>query len=280
MSELKPGHVASNDNVTLRYLEAGNGRPLLMLPAWSQSAEEYRFQLEGLSDHYRVIALDMRGHGDSDKPTYGYRISRMAKDVHEVMRALDLHDVTILGHSMGNSIIWCYWDLFGGERLSKIIIVDQSPMIVSNPRWSEEEKIAAGVLWDPLETTELANRFAYAEGPDPRLPFTSRMFNKDLAPELKELILACTVKMPLREAAALLYNHAHQDWRDVIPRITIPTLVIGGRVSNVPWRSQEWIASQIKGAKLRIFEEHEGGSHFMFIENPTEFNRLVAEFMA
>ena len=76
-----------------------------------------------------------------------------------------------------------------------------------------------------------------------------------------------------------MFNHAFQDWRDVIPRITLPTLAIGGRVSAVPWMSVEWTARQIKGAQLEIFEEEEGGNHFMFIENPDKFNRIIKEFM-
>ena len=76
-----------------------------------------------------------------------------------------------------------------------------------------------------------------------------------------------------------MLNHAFQDWRDVIPRLTLPTLVIGGRVSAVPWKSVEWIAHRIKGAQLEIFEEDEGGNHFMFIENSTKFNRIVSEFI-
>ena len=63
------------DGTKLSYLEAGAGKTLLMVPGWSQTAEQFKHQLEGLSDKYRVIALDMRGHGDSDKPTFGYRIS-------------------------------------------------------------------------------------------------------------------------------------------------------------------------------------------------------------
>ncbi|HIJ39662.1 MAG TPA: hypothetical protein HPP90_01090 [Deltaproteobacteria bacterium] len=70
-----------------------------------------------------------------------------------------------------------------------------------------------------------------------------------------------------------------QDWRDVIPRLSLPTLVVGGRVSAIPWKSVEWTARQVKGSRLEIFEEDEGGNHFMFIENPSKFNRIVADFI-
>ena len=104
--------------MTLRYHEAGAGKPLVMLPGWSQSAAEFKYQVGPLAKNRHVIALDMRGHGESDKPKSGYRISRLAADLREVLIALDLHDVDLLGHSMGCSVSWCYLDLFGAERLS------------------------------------------------------------------------------------------------------------------------------------------------------------------
>ncbi len=77
----------------------------------------------------------------------------------------------------------------------------------------------------------------------------------------------------------MLYDHATRDWRRIIPRINIPTLVVGGKTSLVPWKSQVWIANQIRGSRLEIFEESEGGNHFMFMENPQKFNRIVRDFM-
>jgi hypothetical protein len=58
------GRVTTSDGVNLHYLEAGSGKPILMIPGWSQTAEQFKYQLTGLSDRYRVIAVDMRGHGD------------------------------------------------------------------------------------------------------------------------------------------------------------------------------------------------------------------------
>jgi non-heme chloroperoxidase len=56
--------------------------------------------------------------------------------------------------------------------------------------------------------------------------------------------------------------------------------VIGGRVSLIPWKSIAWIAKQVPGAQLEIFEENQGGSHFMFVENPAKFNQIVSTFAA
>lgn len=274
-----PGQVTTNDGVDLHYLEAGSGKPILMIPGWSQTAEQFRYQLSGLSDRYRVIALDLRGHGESAKPDFGYKISRLAKDVHDVIHALDLDEVNILGHSMGASVIWNYYDLFGPERLAKLLLIDQMPMITSNPAWSEEERVNSGAIFDPQSLYETINALAGPDGVETTRGFIGNMVTKSISEEEKEWIIERNLTMPRQYAATLLYNHATQDWRDLIPRLDLPTLVVGGRVSVVPWRSQEWIARQVPGARLEIFEEEEGGNHFMFIEGHEKFNAIVADFV-
>jgi pimeloyl-ACP methyl ester carboxylesterase len=275
----QPGEVTTSDGVALRYLEAGSGKPILMIPGWSQTAEQFRHQLAGLSDRYRVIAVDMRGHGDSDKPAHGYKISRLAKDVHDMIHALDLDEVNILGHSMGSSVIWNYYDMFGPERLSKLLLIDQMPMITSNPAWSEEEKANAGAIFTPASLYETINALAGPDGVETTRGFIGNMVTKSIPEADKAWIIERNLTMPRAHAAALLYNHSTQDWRDLIPRIDAPALVVGGRVSVVPWRSQAWVAEQIKGARLEIFEEAEGGNHFMFIEGHEKFNDIVADFV-
>jgi non-heme chloroperoxidase len=273
------GHVTTNDGVNLHYLEAGSGKTILMIPGWSQTAEQFRHQLDGLSDRYRVIAVDMRGHGESDKPDFGYKISRLAKDVHDTIHALDLSEVNILGHSMGSSVIWNYLDLFGPERLAKLLLIDQMPMITANPAWSEEERQAAGAIFDPQSLYETINALAGPDGVETTRGFIGSMVTKAIPETDKEWIIERNLTMPREHAATLLYNHSTQDWRDLIPRIDLPTLVVGGRVSTVPWQSQAWIHEQIPGSRLEIFEEEEGGNHFMFIEGHEKFNQIVADFV-
>jgi non-heme chloroperoxidase len=278
-AEATAGHVTTNDGVNLHYLEAGSGKTILMIPGWSQTAEQFRHQLDGLSDRYRVIAVDMRGHGESDKPDFGYKISRLAKDVHDTIHALDLSEVNILGHSMGSSVIWNYLELFGPERLAKLLLIDQMPMITANPAWSEEERQAAGAIFDPQSLYETINALAGPDGVETTRGFIGSMVTKAIPETDKEWIIERNLTMPREHAATLLYNHSTQDWRDLIPRIDLPTLVVGGRVSTVPWQSQAWIHEQIPGSRLEIFEEEEGGNHFMFIEGHEKFNQIVADFV-
>ena len=79
--------------------------------------------------------------------------------------------------------------------------------------------------------------------------------------------------------ADLLFHHAIIDWRYLILTIRLPTLVIGGEASFFLPQTQRWIAEQIPGADCVIFGAEEGGSHFMFWENPAKFNAAVGAFL-
>ena len=273
------GYFTTNDGTRLHYIAAGSGKPLVMIPGWSQTAAQFRDQISGLSDRYRVIAIDMRGHGESDKPNHGYRIQRLSEDVHEFLTANGLTNVTIAGHSMGCSVIWAYWEQYGKDRLAKLILIDQMPMITANPAWSDKEKEDAGAILDKESLYSVTNALAGPEGVKTTEGFITGMFTKQYPREEVAWVIQRNLKMPREYAARLLYDHATNDWRDVIPLIDIPTLVVGGKASLVGWKSQVWIGSQIPGARVEIFEENEGGNHFMFMENPEKFNRIVKEFM-
>jgi pimeloyl-ACP methyl ester carboxylesterase len=78
----------------------------------------------------------------------------------------------------------------------------------------------------------------------------------------------------------LLFDHCAQDWRDVLPRIPVPTLVIGCDGSHVNPASQRYIADRIPEATLHVFPTTEASSHFPFLENPAAFNRVVGDFLS
>ncbi|HZP89047.1 MAG TPA: alpha/beta hydrolase [Burkholderiales bacterium] len=275
----KEAYFTTSDGVRLHYIEAGAGKPLVLIPGWSQTAAQFKAQLDGLSDNYRVIAIDMRGHGESDKPTYGYRIHRLSKDVHEFLTANGLTGVTLAGHSMGCSVIWGYWELFGHDRVAKLVLIDQMPMITANPIWSEQEKTDAGAILDKDSLYSVTNALAGPDGVKTTEGFIGGMFTKQYPPEQVAWVIQQNLKFPRPYAARLLYDHATNDWRDVLPRIDVPTLIVGGKTSLVGWKSQVWMGTQIPNSKVEIFEEAEGGNHFMFMENPEKFNRLVRQFM-
>ncbi|WP_299008970.1 alpha/beta hydrolase [uncultured Shewanella sp.] len=154
----------TNDNVKLHYLDIGEGQPIMMLPSWTLSTDIYQHQIITLSKKYRVIALDMRGHGLSEKVDYGYKIYRLAHDLYECLNHLNIQGATLLGHAVGASIILCYWELFGAEHIKKLILLDRAATPISNPNWSKEDIIHFGATSDTSTVSTLCHQIANGEG--------------------------------------------------------------------------------------------------------------------
>jgi pimeloyl-ACP methyl ester carboxylesterase len=271
--------ITTDDGVRLTLVEKGSGRPLVLVPGWSQTARQFAAQVEGLADRYRVLAVDMRGHGQPEKPAHGYKIQRLARDLKNVLDALGLEDAAVAGHSMGSSVMWCYWDLFGAHRIGSAIFIDQMPAITAMPSWTAEEKLVAGAIFDHASMPATIETLAGPQGAATTADFIGGMFTPAYPRDKVAEVVELNLQMPRALAAALLYNHATQDWRDVIPRVRWRTLVVGGKASFVSWQSQEWIHEQIPGSRLELFGADEGGQHFMFMENPAKFNALVKDFL-
>src|ERR1700716_719206 len=184
-------YFGTNDGVRLHYLEAGAGKPLVLVHGFSQTAEQFKFQIEGLRDRYRVIALDLRGHGESEKPNFGLKIHRLAQDLREALVAANARDVTLLGHSMGCSVIWAYWELFGADRLGKIVLTDEPPMLTSNPAGPPEEREAAGSIYTPASLWETANTLAGPDGEAIARAFFGSTMTRNCPEDGKEWMIRC-----------------------------------------------------------------------------------------
>jgi pimeloyl-ACP methyl ester carboxylesterase len=74
-------------------------------------------------NHQQVYAYDQRFHGDSDSPSHGFHVARLAADLRDFLTALQLTDVTVVGSSMGCAVIWSYVELFGPQRLRQAVFV-------------------------------------------------------------------------------------------------------------------------------------------------------------
>lgn len=270
----------ASDGAEMSYISAGKGKPIVMLHGWSQSAEQFKYQIPVFAEHYQVIAVDLRGHGESEKVSFGYRIARLSKDLQELIGALQLEKPHLLGHSMGCAIIWSYLDLFGLDEIDRLVLVDQAPLGTSRSHWNAQEVAESGAVF----TAEQLNAAVHALESSEAEAFTRNILASMVTPAMSkeqfEWIVECNLRCPRAIAATLLYNHLHMDWRDQIVRIRQPTLIIGGRKSMIPWRSQVWINQSISNSELEVFEAAEGGGHFMFIENPDKFNRRVLQFLS
>jgi non-heme chloroperoxidase len=272
--------VAMNDGAELSVIDSGTGPALVILPSWTNSAAQYHHQVTEFSRDYRVVAVDVRAGGLSAKVDYGLRISRFSTDLREIREQLGLNRMILMGHSMGCSIIWSYLDLFGPDDVDALILVDQAPTQLIQPAWTREEARAYGATQTADEVLQFASRFAGPQGVDWTWTRYRPLFTDAFPGDEFDWAVRESLKMPRGLAARLFLDHAMRDWRDVISRIRLPTLVVGAEMSVFPVASQEWIAGQIPGARLEVFAKEDGGSHFMCFENPKRFNQIVRDFLA
>jgi len=273
------GEVVMSDGAKIRYQERGSGAPLILLHGWSQSGAMFRHQLAGFSGKYRVIVPDLRGHGESPPPCGGLRMSRLGKDLQELMAHLRLDRAHLLGWSMGASVIWSFIDTFGTGSIDKLVLVDQPAMLTAWPSMSPSEIAECGALFSMQQIEDLHAGLRSSQGEEMRASFVRGMVTKTIGPDLLDWILTENSKTLLSVAAHLLWSHCGQDWRDVLTRIDRRTLVICGSVSHVDTRSQYFIQRQIPNAEIREFSATEGGAHFMFLEAPEIFNDAVMRFL-
>lgn len=271
----------TGDGVKLAYWEAGEGEPLIFIPAWSSNGAEYINVIYLLSRQYHVYVLEMRNHGLSDRVDYGNRISRYAMDVKEFNQHLGLKSAAYVGWSMGVSVIWSYIDLFGTQDIDKLVFIDQVPSIYSRDDWSEEERLNAGGMTNspeqlialltnaatPQEGTAAAKLLARATAMDSPFYRNSTGFTQTF------------IANNMSEAGRVLFDHITNDWRDVIShKINVPTAIFTGEYSdNVP--SQRWIAATIPDARLYIYGKKEQGDHFLALKNPFKFTEDLTAFL-
>lgn len=271
--------MVASDGAAIPYRIRGTGPALIMIHGWSQSGAMFQRQLDALSDKFTVIVPDLRGHGEAPDPGHGLRMARLGQDLSELMDHLKLHSATLLGWSMGVSVIWAYIDLYGTARVDRLIQVDQPAMLTILPTMDAAEAMECGALFTLAQLADLHTALLSPEGNTHRAGFVSGMVTKTIAPDLLDWIQAENTKTPMSVAAALLFSHCTNDWRDVVDRIDRPTLVIGGSVSHVNPSSQRYIHGRIAGSVYHEFPAEDGGAHFPFLEAPDAFNRVVSDFL-
>jgi len=276
--QVATGETFCADGTIIRHLEAGDGRPLVLLPGWSQTSQTFSQQLTTLAQSWRVLAVDHRGHGRSSVPHVGYHIHRLAADLREVFVAQGLDHIHLLGHSMGCAVIWSYLELFGDDRIASLVFVDQMPCALRNPNWTDARALEAGASMDA------AGLFAFTdllrgEGVDPRAEFLAEVTSPGIASGDLDWLVAQSLTVDRRHAAELIFDVATHDWRSLMPHIELPTLVIAGDSVNVPIASQRWISRQIPRARFARVGGRRGGTHFPFLENPNAFDAALSKFL-
>ncbi|MBA3043457.1 MAG: alpha/beta hydrolase [Gammaproteobacteria bacterium] len=271
----------TSDGVTLSYWEAGKGEPLIFVPGWSANGAEYINVMYLLAKKHRVIVLDPRNQGLSEKVEYGSRISRFGADLKELVDHLGIEKADFCGWSMGASVIWSYIDLFGTKTIRKAVFVDEPISIYSHSDWSEQERLDAG------GTTTSAEQMVagYTAGAPLNslvtdLKALQRSMLKDSPYFVNSGAFASVfVKTDPEATRRVLFDHVTNDWRDVLThKINVPVAIFSGEESsNLP--SQRWAASTIPDATLYSYTSAEQGDHFLMFKNPIKFTNDLTSFL-
>ncbi|WP_242691640.1 alpha/beta fold hydrolase [Desertivirga arenae] len=123
-----PGFVnktAAVNGVKLHYVEGGSGEPLICLPGWPQTWFSYHPIAIELAKSFKVIVVDIRGMGSSDKPGSGYDKKNMATDILELVKQLELETVNMMGHDIGGMVAMSFAFNYP-EFVEKLIVLDGS----------------------------------------------------------------------------------------------------------------------------------------------------------
>ena len=263
--------IGTSDGVTLHYTDEGSGPPVVLIAGFTASAETWELQRRPLlAAGHRVLGFDRRSHGASDNPAYGQRMARHGKDLRDLLDAAGLDQVVLVGGSMGASAIWAYYDLFGADRLRGIVTVDQTPKMVNDEVWPhgfygltrhnlgtffEDGVPDTGHGLPATESVERIGRLIEALGRVPRM-------SDARAPE----------------TWPLLQDHAEQDWRDVVARVSVPSLFIAGRDSQL-WPCEHAIAAAETNSRATALILDDCG-HAANIDQPDQVNEALLKFLA
>lgn len=101
-------HTARVNDVRLHYVIGGRGEPMVLLHGWPQTWYAWRNLMPALAEHYTVIAPDLRGFGESDKPLTGYDTATYAEDVYQLVRSLGYQKIFLVGHDVGVAVGYSY----------------------------------------------------------------------------------------------------------------------------------------------------------------------------
>ena len=243
----------------LHYLERGSGKPIICFHSTPASAEFYRPQLEHFGDDYRVIAVDLRGHGESEKPPGEYRISAFLDDYIELFEKLELEDFVLVGCSVGGIVAQLY-ALEYGDYLHGLVLIG-APCSRRGRDVAGFHKAVKEKGWE-----------AVVRG------LVDKQLHHTASRQVREWALKEYLKTPLyvREAEeeALLAEIHHTER---VREIRVPTLLVAGE-SEEPeiYQQMEFMSNHIPDAEWHVVKN---AAHVPNFEQPAEFNSIMSRFL-
>ena len=262
-NNLRYSEVKLKTGMRLRYAEQGDpkGTPVILLHGYGDSSFSYSRVLPLMSANYRIFALDQRGHGDSDRPASGYKLSDFAADVVAFMDAKNLKKAIVVGHSMG-SFVAQQVAVTEPDRVEKLVLIG-SATTARNAVVFDLQK-AVNKLKDPV-SRDFVRDFQYS------------VVHRAPPDEFMNRVIAESLKVPARvwrDAAAGMLS---SDAKSQLGKIKAPTLIIWGDKETVFLRDeQDALVSAIPNAVLKVYAET---GHCPNWEKPEQFVKDFEEFV-
>jgi pimeloyl-ACP methyl ester carboxylesterase len=264
--------VALPDGVTLAYIDTGNptGPPVVLIHGYTDNARDWVPMLPYLSKRFRLILVDIRGHGKSSKPECCYTRLDFAYDIKLLLDALSVRQANVVGHSLGSIIAQTFAE-YWPERTGRVVLISSTggrpPGSTAPPQFDYAAEIRK--LKDPIDP-DSPFMIAWWDSPTPVDPEFIRRQRRDSA------------AIPLAVWLAVLDEGlptatAYADLQSTLPRLKAPTLLIWGSkdpIMEEPVRKT--LEDALPGAEVKIFE---GLGHNPFWENPPAVARVINAFL-
>lgn len=268
-------YITADDGAQIFYKDWGDtGSPVLLSHGWPLNADAWEATALFLAEHgHRAIAHDRRGHGRSSQTWSGNEMDTYADDLAGLIDALDLHDLTLVGHSTGGGEIVRYVGRHGTARVARLVLVSAVPPLMlrteDNPDGLPIE------VFDGIRAGELANRAQlYRDLADG--PFFGNNRNGDVPQGFRDAFWLQGMASGHRGAYECIAAFSATDFRPDLAKIDVPTLVVHGDDDQIVpievggRRSVELI----DGAELKVYE---GSSHAI---PDTDRDRLHTDLLA
>jgi pimeloyl-ACP methyl ester carboxylesterase len=261
-------YLTVSGGVRLRVSDRGEGDPpIVLVHGWKGSHRLWDPVIARLEAFHRVVAFDLRGMGESDKPRGRYDFDELAGDLGSVLGALQLDDVVLVGWSMGTTVSLRYLER-GGPGVRGLAIVNGPVRLTQAPDF-------------PHAMTD-----AELDGHLTRLratwPAGERAFQAqtvlDPHPALVDWLYGVALQTPLAVALRVVKEQAKLDMRDTITRLRVPVLAMYSRHDPYyPASLADDIAARARDGRRLIFDQ---SAHCIPIEEPDRFCEALGAFAA
>jgi non-heme chloroperoxidase len=275
MPTITVGQENSSD-IEIHYEDHGAGQPVVLIHGYPLSGRAWDKQVPVLLEAgYRVITYDRRGFGQSSQPVTGYDYDTFAADLSTLLEHLDLHDAVLVGHSMGTGEVTRYLTSYGSARAAKgVLIAPIPPFLLQTP---DNPGGVPQSLFDGFAQAAAADTPAWMKG------FLDTFYNIDtlrgtlVSDQAYQASWNLAVTASATAAVACIPTWA-TDFRDDLPKIDVPILVIQGDADQVlPIdKTGERLPGLIKDVHLTVID---GGPHAIPWTHADQVNTALLDFI-